>query len=177
MHPAFRILNLCLKRQCDRRRLCKILCYLFAAYGDFLKHHISTKIAGCDSECRNHFQPVQAAEFIALCSVSNALLSRIHQDFRRTSTKTLVMKGNTLTEFLRAAPGWDARQGTLSKIAPDHAKPLKPESINVPPRGLDPLSRDGANVRNALPVAALDGRHGGNQVNENVDPSVVIRLV
>jgi len=73
------------------------------------------------------------------------------------------LQARALTEFWRATPGWDARQGALSKIARDHAKPLKPESINVPLRGLGPLPRDGANLRNALLVAALDVRQCGVQ--------------
>ena len=87
------------------------------------------------------------------------------RQFRRQLFDKIIdaLQARALTEFWRATPGWDARQGALSMIAPNRARPPKPESINVPLRDIDPLSRDGANLRNALLVAAIDVRQCGVQ--------------
>ena len=77
--------------------------------------------------------------------------------FRRQLFDMIIdaLQARALTKFWRATPGWDTKQGTLSMIAPGHAKPPKPESINVP----------------------LSGCHRGRQEDENVVPSVVHQLV
>ena len=69
------------------------------------------------------------------------------RQFRRQLFGKIIdgLQTRVLTEFWRAMPDWDARQDALRITAPVLAKPLKPESINVPLRGLDPLARDGAN--------------------------------